>query len=103
MKLNYKCIVIVALVLVTLAYLVLFICNGLHVLLNFSTLSEVNYYNECYSLIYTIGEFCTVPITLRVLSWIILAHLALYRKDIGYELIAEHEVETIACTGDQVK
>ena len=51
---------------------------------------------------YTIGEFCTVPITLRVLSRI-KAHLAVHWKDIGYELIAEHEVETIASSGDHVK
>ena len=51
---------------------------------------------------YTIGEFCTVPITLRVLSRI-KAHLAVHWKDIGYELIAEHEVETIASSGDNVK
>ena len=59
-------------------------------------------HNDCYSLIHTIGQFCTIPITLKILSRI-KAHLAVHWKDIGYELIAANEVETIACTGDNVK
>ena len=55
-----------------------------------------------YWSIYTIGEFCTVPLTLRILSRI-KAHLAVHWKDIGYELIAEHEVETVASSADDVK
>ena len=51
---------------------------------------------------YTIGELCKVPITLRILSRI-KAHLAVHWKDIGYELIAEHEVKNIASSRDDVQ
>ena len=51
---------------------------------------------------YTIGELCKVPITLRILSRI-KAHIAVHWKDIGYELIAEHEVKNIASSRDDVQ
>ena len=48
------------------------------------------------------GNFCTVPITHRILSRI-KAHLAAHWKDIGYELIAEHKVTNIMCSKDNVE
>ena len=48
------------------------------------------------------GNFCTVPITLRILSRI-KAHLAVHWKDIGYELIADHKVTNIMCSRDDVE
>ena len=50
----------------------------------------------------TIGELCKVPITLRILSRI-KAHIAVHWKDIGYEMIAEHEVKNIASSRDDVQ
>ena len=67
---------------------------------NVNLLAKWSYYN--YSLIYTIGEFCTVPITLRILSRI-KAYIAAQWKGIGYELIAEHEVKIIASSRDDVQ
>ena len=59
-------------------------------------------HNDCYSLIHAIGRFCTILITLRILSRI-KAHLAVHWKDIGYELIAEHKVTNIASSRDDVE
>ena len=53
-------------------------------------------------MIYPIGQFCTIPINLRILSRI-KDYLAVHWGDIGYELIAEHEVANIACSKDNVK
>ena len=59
-------------------------------------------HNDYYSLIHTIGQFCTIPITLKILSRI-KAHLAVHWKDIGYELIPEHKVANIASSRDDVE
>ena len=72
----------------------------LHV--NVSIFSKVYYCDECYSLIYTIGEICTVPITHRILSRI-KAYIAVHWKDVGYELIDANEVEIIALNAEDMK
>ena len=59
-------------------------------------------HNHCYSLIHITRQFCTIPVTVRILSRI-KAHLAVHWKDIGYELIAEHKVAKIACSRDDVE
>ena len=43
-----------------------------------------------------------MPITLRILSRI-KSYLALHWRDIGYELIADHKVEIIASSSDNVE
>ena len=66
-----------------------------------SCITELYLRNEFHSLIYTIGQFHTIPINKRILSRI-KAHLAVHWKDIGYELIAEHEVAKIASSTDDI-
>ena len=55
-------------------------------------------------MICTTGQFCTIPINIRILSQI--KHrpdLPSHWKDIGYELIAEHKVGNITCSRDDVE
>ena len=61
-------------------------------------------YDECHSLIPTIGQFCTKPISHRILSQISYrTNLPSHWECIGYELIAEHEVENIQFSKDDVQ
>ena len=55
-------------------------------------------------MICTTGQFCTIPINIRILSQIkYKTDLPSHWKDIGYELIAEHKVANIACSRDDVE
>ena len=67
-------------------------------LLNFSVYL-INNSQCCAFFIHTIGQFCKIPITRKILSRI-KYHLAPHWSDIGYELIDEHKVENIESNKD---
>ena len=55
-------------------------------------------------MICTAGQFCTIPINIRILSQInYKPDLPSHWKGIGYKLIAEHKVANIACNRDDVE
>ena len=62
------------------------------------------YYDECHSLIFTTGKFCTKLINHRILYQISYkTNLPSHWKGIGYELIAEYKVTNIAHSNDTIE